>query len=72
MVAMKSVGWNDTSAVLRNNEISFGFVLGSTCFLCVFFSFCSILCLPAYFLPIGWIDHICLAVLFGRETEKER
>jgi hypothetical protein len=24
-----------------------------------------------YFLPIGWIDHIYLAVLFGRETEKD-
>jgi hypothetical protein len=34
------------------------------------YSFPSILFV--YFLPIGWIDHIYLVVLFGRETEKTK
>ena len=56
------VGITSAASVL-NQMKSFGLV---------FFVYSSLSILFVYFLPIGWIDHTYLVVLFGRKTEKDK
>lgn len=64
------VGMISSAAVLRKwNHLVLCLNLD---FLCVFFSFYSICVYLGIFVSIGWIDHMYLVMLFGRETEKDK